>query len=102
MGTRQGQRFRLTRAKPLHLRGVIMEYERTEYDRITKPILERYERISQQRGCAVIPLSSTGQPADCHRDQYDRDHAPADTGGGKADSRDEGKRVRRSRCKTRK
>ena len=49
-------------------------YERTEYDRITPPIVKRYQRISRERGCTVIPLSATGQPAECHREQYDRDH----------------------------
>lgn len=76
-----------------------MEYEYTEYDRITPPIERRYKRLSKAKGRVIIPLDVYGQDAngkmpvyvrdeeDQARDGKNIDAAGADSGSTVADSR---------------
>lgn len=41
-----------------------VRYVRTEFDRITFPVLERYDRLGRERGLVLVPLDSSGRDAD--------------------------------------
>lgn len=44
-----------------------IQYERTEFDRVSPAVQRRYERISRERGITVVPLDSFWRDADGHR-----------------------------------
>ena len=62
-----------------------IEYERTDYDRISRPVAERYERISRERGRTVVPLDAFGRDASGKRPNSVR--VEVDPVGDDADSR---------------
>lgn len=69
-----------------------IDYEQTEYDRITPPIVKRYKSISQERGRTVIPVASDGSlaPEHEHYRREDREPGIEDQGVGEADEPDDG------------